>query len=605
MAKDVATRLQRLWRRVRQSAGAADRLSLLPMLTTPSPPGGGGSQSKAKPLSPSTSNRLGDVVWKPEDEFPGRSTIDRSRLSLHREAQVLARIARAAMLGIFQPSRLALVGVCSFGVVGLSGYEAHLLLDPEFVSTSSESLRFSVKYAAENLLASCLWETRSAELIAQAMGIDPTELLRELKVETSMSDAALKLRIDRVATARCMVAGFMIVTQLLSIVRSSMLAALGYSDGVFAGKEPPLRGIQERIIRLAGDGSDVTEVSMARYGAHILPVYEHPAKVRHLVALWSVNGRVPCVWQVGAGCYGYRHSWAALEVDASYMLRTTTGKYILCIEADATNLDRAHDLQKPTNDVTIEDAAQAYRLIERSASLKLRRPFRSLCVFLGDAMQLCDTGGTSFVTIRERIKLKQEVHVLIDSKAPLLLEILKWCARFVDARKTIVLDVTPLNFHPLQLLLETNGYTVLTPAQAAELRASALASSPPTDKDNPATALLPRLVYYPTTAATINAVHASLTAGNVASPSQCCVLINSPFGVQHLDEIAAAEGDQFFPICAAEIYDDYFRQVRIWTRMGHSAADIQRELDARFAAVRDVQQAIASMERSSTTMKKL
>jgi hypothetical protein len=102
---------------------------------------------------------------------------------------------------------------------------------------------------------------------------------------------------------------------------------------------------------------------------------------------------------------------------------------------------------------------------------------------------------------------------------------------------------------------------------------------------------LPRLIYYPTTASTINAVHSILTTGD-ANPRHCCVLINSPFGLSHLKEIAEYEREQFHPICAAEIYDDYFRQVRIWTRMGHSSKVIQEELDRRFAEVYEIQQKV-------------
>lgn len=36
------------------------------------------------------------------------------------------------------------------------------------------------------------------------------------------------------------------------------------------------------------------------------------------------------------------------------------------------------------------------------------------------------------------------------------------------------------------------------------------------------------------------------------------------------------------------IYDDLLRQVRVWARLGHSAAEIQAELDARFQPVSDV-----------------
>ncbi|GMF13772.1 unnamed protein product [Phytophthora lilii] len=641
----------------------------------------------------SNEQRLGDVVWKPEQEFPGRSVIDRHAMNLSRELQVLERIARVSVRSIAQPARLALLGVCSSGVLGLSAYEAHLLLDPLQPSTA-DSLLFMYKYAAHNFLASCIWETRAPELVAQALDLDPTQLLRVFNPATSSADAALQLRIMSVFTARAMLAGFMVVTQLLNIVRASGTAALGYSDNVYGGHEPPLKGIEERIIRLAGKGSDVTEVSMARYGAHILPVFEDPEQHRHLVAQWSLNGRVPCVWRVPKGQYGFRHSWTGLHVDESFLLRTTTGKYILCIEADATLKDRAFELRvmpkaplPKDEELSVEDASQAYRLVERQAALALQRPFRSLCVLLGDSRQPCDLGGESFVTLRERTRLKQEVNVLIDSKAPLLLEVLKWCGRFVDDRKTLVLDVTPHNFTPLKLFLEHHGYAVLTPTEAVEfeereraeiaadakakaeaeeqeqrqrqeqeeqelalaasLWAKARQSDPAVDvknKDTDATGKnrvadtnqdnapaqtktkptakdkdkekesngkndeapasrrgkkpekLPRLLYYPTTAATINAVHATLTSGDgLSDPRRCCVLINQPFGLEHLDELAEDAGEKFHPVCAAEIYDDYFRQVRIWTRMGHSAAVIQRELDQRFEPVREVLDAIASL----------
>lgn len=637
--------------------------------------------------------RLGDVIWKPEHEFPGRSVIDHHAMTLSRELQVLLRIARVSLHSIAQPARLALLGLCSSGVLGLSSYEAYILLDPMHPITG-DSLYFMYKYAMHNFLASCIWETRTPELVAQAVNLDPTHLLRVFHPATSSADAALQLRIMSLFTARAMLAGFMVVTQLLNIVRASGKAAIEYSKNVYNGLEPPLHGIQERIIRLAGKDSDVTEVSMARYGAHILPVFEDPNRHRHLVAQWSLKGRVPCIWNVPTGQYGFRHSWSGLLIDESFLLRTTTGKYVLCIEADATRRDRAFELlvSMPAEaglkrkELSIEDASQAYRLVERQTALALRRPFRSLCVLLGDSRQPCDLGGDSFVTLRERMRLKQEVNVLIDAKAPLLMEVLKWCGRFVDDRKTLVLDVTPHNFTPLKLLLEHHGYAVLTPAEAVDFEeaerteiaavakakaeaeeeekryrqgleeqehvlADALCSDPAfmakktigekaetAEKDRSAgkaknnshtqvedtrdngneakgngkkdevrTARsskhpekLPRLLYYPTTAATINAVHATMTSGDgVSDPRRCCVMINQPFGLEHLDELAESVGEKFHPVCAAEIYDDYYRQVRIWTRMGHSAAVIQRELDQRFEPVRDVLDAIAALNQEA------
>ncbi|KAL4161053.1 hypothetical protein PRNP1_001610 [Phytophthora ramorum] len=673
--------LRRVWPGSRDIQDLFSPLRRLKPLASQLPPPS--KPDESKPLS--NEQRLGDVVWKPEQEFPGSAVIGRRAVNLSREAQVLRRIARVSVQSIAQPARLALLGVCSSGVLGLSAYEAHLLLDPLLPATM-DSMLFVYKYATHNFLASCIWETRAPELVAQSLGLDATQLLREFHPATSSADAALQLRIMNVSTARAMLAGFMVVTQLLNIVRASGTAALGYLESVYSGREPPLQGIEERIIRLAGKGSDVTEVSMVRYGAHILPVFEDPAQHRHLVAQWSLNGRVPCVWCVPKGQYGFRHSWTGLHVDESFLLRTTTGKYILCIEADATLKDRAFELRMmpkaplpKDEELSVEDASQAYRLVERQTALALQRPFRSLCVLLGDSRQPCNLGGESPVSLRERMRLKQEVNVLIDSKAPLLLEVLRWCERFVDDRKTLVLDVTPHNFTPLRLLLEHHGYSVLTPAEAVEFEererveiaaeakakaeveeqdrrhrqeleeqelvltgslwlsggqrgaenAAASQDTSTTDEKDKVAAKgtekekrqaksdeapaarrgkrpekLPRLLYYPTTAATINAVHATLTSGDgVSDPRRCCVLINQPFGLEHLDELAEDAGEKFHPVCAAEIYDDYFRQVRVWTRMGHSAAVIQRELDQRFEPVRGSLDAIAALNQTRAESK--
>ncbi|KAL4161087.1 hypothetical protein PRNP1_001643 [Phytophthora ramorum] len=81
---------------------------LKPLASQPPPPS---KPDESKPLS--NEQRLGDVVWKPEQEFPGGAVIGRRAVNLSREAQVLRRIA--------QPARL---------VLSLSAYEAHLLCCP-------------------------------------------------------------------------------------------------------------------------------------------------------------------------------------------------------------------------------------------------------------------------------------------------------------------------------------------------------------------------------------------------------------------------------------------------------------------------------------------
>lgn len=72
-----------------------------------------------------------------------------------------------------------------------------------------------------------------------------------------------------------------------------------YSQNVFDGTEIPLTGTHERVIRLAGAGSDATEVSMSKTPEHFLPIYEDPRKVAHLIRKWSMDGSFPVVWKVG------------------------------------------------------------------------------------------------------------------------------------------------------------------------------------------------------------------------------------------------------------------------------------------------------------------
>ena len=159
-------------------------------------------------------------------------------------------------------------------------------------------------------------------------------------------------------------------------------------------------------------------------------------------------------------------------------------------------------------------------------------------------------------------------------------------------------------------------------------------------------ARLPRLVHMPTTAETVNAVEALITAGEVDA-TNCCAILERQEGVSALEYVLQRKSDLVRDeekanmwinrsldydihsnssiddhktrnsdgdldnevseeeeekeedwkkaelerrrrrnglqmICTSTIYDDLFRQVRMWTRMGFSSAHIQREMDLQF-----------------------
>jgi hypothetical protein len=116
---------------------------------------------------------------------------------------------------------------------------------------------------------------------------------------------------------------------------------------------------------------------------------------------------------------------------------------------------------------------------------------------------------------------------------------------------------------------------------------------------------LPRIVYYGNTAETVNAVQALVNA-RVAEVANCCAILDKEEGMTFLTKVLQEEPRGAAPlddviqyerrasnidnksnnglhiVCSATIYDDLFRQVRQWTRMGYAAKEIQTELDIRF-----------------------
>ena len=52
-------------------------------------------------------------------------------------------------------------------------------------------------------------------------------------------------------------------------------------------------------------------------------------------------------------------------------------------------------------------------------------------------------------------------------------------------------------------------------------------------------------------------------------------------------EVQRALDDGLTVICSATVFDDMFREIRLWVRMGFSAEQVQTEIDLRFKDVLD------------------
>jgi hypothetical protein len=738
-------------------------------------------------------------------EFPPDTAGDRKRIS----AVATRRIVRmAANRVLLEPSALSLLTLSTSAVLGIGAMEATLLTSQVPFVESMDAGFFVGRYALEQLLPSCVWETQNATLVAMAMGYDPAVLLQPFQPETVAADATTILRVQLLAATRCMAAGFMLLAQLVRAGTIGASAMARYESRIKAGREPPILILpgsssssthhnQGLVLRLCGRESHVTSTSLRRMGRHLFPIFEEPDAIQHLVKEFSQGKKVPMYWCVRPGRYGTMYSWQGLFDDSAsnisssktkkkkkhqeeedcYYIRTRTGEKVLILEADATNSDDPLALGHEALDLTIDDASQGFRRITEqfqksfatttttatsSSSSRLTPPppppFRTLRVFLGNSLETTKTGGGHEYTLRHRIRYAKEVDVLIDSRAPVLQEILNWCNRVTTTTDRIILFQTSSRqyFLSLQLIMKQYGYRICDPLdwklasqleeestkmtmQEAPHETSTTATTterssnvdpqlppvmpleaggagtgtdalttaskeydsllqilmedsffldtssvfPPTttlvrtpSKTMTATpvvaaisveetkaslqkakeerkrhamklARLPRLVYYGTTAETVNAVEALLNAG-AADIANCCALLDKEEGMHLLTRMIQEEtnmvqqgpmewgdGDQrtlrtriskenrtevsssslssassssgqhsststspatmtmtkttprygLHIISSSEIYDDLFRQVRQWTRMGYTAANIQMELDTRFQEI--------------------
>ena len=121
--------------------------------------------------------------------------------------------------------------------------------------------------------------------------------------------AATRLRILQAQCIRSVIAGFLGIAQIFRLVQAFSDASDRYDDRILNGREPFFSGTRERVIRLAGKSSDVTDLSMMRFGNHIVPVAEIPEMCKDLVDAHSENLLRPTYWHIPNDTYGRPVSW--------------------------------------------------------------------------------------------------------------------------------------------------------------------------------------------------------------------------------------------------------------------------------------------------------
>ncbi|KAJ3160146.1 hypothetical protein HDU86_000982 [Geranomyces michiganensis] len=520
---------------------------------------------------------------KPTQEYP--QLVYRWRNLMH--VRERGKRKAAFVLGTLkrEPGALMILGGTMGGVWLICLWEA--FLNVKAGVSGVEIWRYAIRFANANTFCALTNTSVAPETIAASLQLPanlfdfvpvtqpPNELFDPQQAEDRLS--AIYAR-----AARGMAAGYIAVASLLRLLNLTMLAGSVFRERTLNGRESPFLGVKGRVFRLCGRVSDTLTMSLTRDKEHLLPIIEDPSVVRHLMTKYTKNGTVPIAWHVRESEYGNPSAWEGLVIDDDALLTTNSGERLLYLEADTTMSEDALRLGTGAHDLSIEDACAAFRMLEDSAKMRADLPpFRSVRVVLGDVLQKNTTGAGNEYTLRQRVRFRHEVDILVDSKLPILTEIIQWADRAAKPgwwqdRKVVFETDSQEYFHNLSALLQTYGFSVLDISEV---------SSEEADR-------LPRLIYYRRTAGTVNALRATLDTTD--SPPLLCCVIDTKEGLDTLSHLRSEPlPDTTTVICSAAIYDDLLRTIRTWTRMGYTPRQIQRELDVRSSYIARIASTIA------------
>eukprot|EP00980_Cylindrotheca_fusiformis_P001656 scaffold374_cov124-Cylindrotheca_fusiformis.AAC.15 len=470
---------------------------------------------------------------------------------------------------------VTLFGACT-SVFGLSALEGWLHLAKINTTSTFERTQFVTRYALANIIPSIVWDRIPAQTVVKALNLNPNVLGSE--------SPRLSWRRTRLQSLRGSIAGTAILSQLVSLVQVSMKSQQDYSERLLQGKETPFNVASQKevVVRLGGKSSNVTTLSMERWGRrNVFPIFESAtSEIRQLVrrhGFWDENDGVPIYWRVDNGSYGDPDTWKGMRIPKQWLLETKNQiPKMLLLEADSVGKDSISSIfssdMANNSDLDLHEATQGFyqlsKLVEADAP-----PHQVLRVLLVDADSIVTTGGGRKRSVRDYVTSLGLADIIIDARIPLLLAIRDWLEhRSWDKLKSgswgkkkrplIVETPSSVFFTSIRSALEPFGYCVMDVADAGQQYGSI--------QD------IPILVDEDTSLATIHTVR-SLLERKLTTPENICAFCGDQGG---LVELAPGEESPIFTICSSDIYDGLFRLVRSLAIEGHSKERIQEHLDS-------------------------
>lgn len=525
----------------------------------------------------------------------------------------VGRIGWGAMNGLTL-THLPVMSAGFFGLFAIGVNESRLWLRPSPSSYSMARYVYMARYGIAQLIPSLIPETQPASILAQRSGLASGCVFADTSVLQKEMPKRY-LRYVRSVSFRCAIAGSILLSQVVSAVNILMDAQDDYVESIKQGREPPLNvlrfngtnesglGNQGVVIRLAGETSDVTTQSLAIEGRNrIFPVFEKPnlhnveTMVREYGCGSGDDPLVPVYWRVPNGRYGRADSWRDLEIPKHWLhdvvptasrVRENRPTKMLILEADATSGDAASlSLRRKHSselDLDLYEVEQGFHNLQTCVDAE-RTEFETIRVLLVDPEVVVEKGGGVSQTANEYIRELGLVDVVIDARKPLTHAMSKWVESVPDAhvshirggayqKLTSILDYRKLRpvilwtpneswFQSIRSELAPLGYDVISYREGLRRYGKSGARR------------LPLFVYEKSISDSVHTTNRLVEKGKTGKYNVCSLF------PQHFNKNRGEEEHQYASICSTTLYNRLFSWVRERALDGHSAMEIQRELDS-------------------------
>ena len=339
--------------------------------------------------------------------------------------------------------------------------------------------QFLFMYTFANFLPSFIWTSRPADLVCELLGKRADDVL---ELPLSAKNALKSIGLLTIRSIAAGVFGSALLVRMMDIVKCERST---YANRIYLGREKLLPGTNQRIIRIIGAHSDVTELATTR---NILPVFDNPESGTWNVFFNRISRKLPLPlgWHIPKGKHGLLTSWGVKkdgdaktssfqirrewllpidDVSAEMRDQNESKSKVLVIEADLSCRSDC-EIGEKYFDLNPHDAVNSLKMISflcHTQSILGPKDLIRL-VALGNGSKLMKTLGGGTISLRDFME-QNGCYRFLDTKELMSRAVAQWIeakGKMMEGNlKTVWLDVsTSRKAEYLKNIIESLGWKV-------------------------------------------------------------------------------------------------------------------------------------------------